>query len=112
MTGGAKPTVEEAVERLWLKVLYDDREIERPSPNTIVSAKDIRTLLADRTALVSRIKELEGALSAMRQRSVQALGAGISRRDWHATEAAYNEVRDRTDELLRAAARVITEEGK
>lgn len=66
MTGGAKPTVEEAVERLWLKVLYDDREIERPSPNTIVSAKDLRALLADRTALVSRIKELDGLARKVR----------------------------------------------
>lgn len=99
MTGGAKPTVEEAVERLWLKVLYDDREIERPSPNTIVSAKDLRALLADRTALVSRIKELEGALRPFAQatpssfiRDEEEIGFGVLVGD------------------LRAAARVITEE--
>ena len=98
-TGDAKPTVEEAVERLWLKVLYDDREIERPSPNTIVSAKDLRTLLADRTALVSRIKELEGALRPFAQatpssfiRDEEEIGFGVLVGD------------------LRAAARVITEE--
>ena len=40
-------------------------------------------------------------LKEVRQRSVQAIGAGISRRDWHATEAAYNELRDRLDDLIR-----------
>lgn len=40
-------------------------------------------------------------LQAIRQRSVQAIGAGLSRRDWHATETAYNELRDRMDDLIR-----------
>lgn len=39
-------------------------------------------------------------LQAMRHRSVQAIGAGLSRRDWHATETAYNELRDRMDDLI------------
>lgn len=40
-------------------------------------------------------------LTAMRQRSLMAIGAGVSRRDWHATEVAYNELRDRMDDLIR-----------
>jgi len=28
---------------------------------------------------------------------IQALGAAISRRDWHATEQAYNAIRDKFD---------------
>lgn len=39
-------------------------------------------------------------LRAIRQRSVQAIGAGLSRRDWHATEVAYNDLRDRFDDLI------------
>ena len=42
-----------------------------------------------------------GVLRAMRHRSVQALHAGISRRDWHATETAANELRDKMDDLLK-----------
>jgi hypothetical protein len=42
-----------------------------------------------------------GVLQAIRQRSVQALHAGISRHDWHATETAANELRDRLDDLIR-----------
>lgn len=45
-----------------------------------------------------------GVLTAIRQRSVQAIHAGISRRDWHATETAANELRDRMDDLIRRAA--------
>lgn len=41
-----------------------------------------------------------GVLQAIRQRPVQAIGAGLSRRDWHVTEAAYNELRDALDDLL------------
>ena len=37
----------------------------------------------------------------IRQRSVMAIGAGLSRRDWHATETAYNELRDAIDVLIR-----------
>jgi len=40
-------------------------------------------------------------LRGIRQRSVQAIGAGLSRRDWHATEGAYNELRDTLDDLLQ-----------
>jgi hypothetical protein len=40
-------------------------------------------------------------LQAIRQRSVQALHAGISRRDWWATETAANELRDQVDDLIR-----------
>ena len=39
-------------------------------------------------------------LQAIRQRSVQAIGAGLSTRNWHATETAYNELRDAVDRLL------------
>jgi hypothetical protein len=39
-------------------------------------------------------------LADIRQRSVQAVHAGISRRDWWATEIAANELRDRIDELI------------
>jgi hypothetical protein len=39
-------------------------------------------------------------LKTIRQQAVQAVGAGISRRDWHATETAYNELRDQTDDLI------------
>lgn len=42
-----------------------------------------------------------GVLRAIRHRSVQALHAGISRRDWHATETAANELRDKMDDLIR-----------
>lgn len=42
-----------------------------------------------------------GVLQAIRQRSVQAIHAGISRRDWWATETAANELRDQIDDLLR-----------
>lgn len=45
-----------------------------------------------------------GVLTAIRQRSVQAIHAGISRRDWHATETAANELRDRMDNLIRRLA--------
>lgn len=40
-------------------------------------------------------------LNDIRQRSVQAIHAGISRRDWWATETAANELRDRIDDLIR-----------
>lgn len=42
-----------------------------------------------------------GVLLAIRQRSVQALHAGISRKDWWATETAANELRDQIDDLIR-----------
>lgn len=44
---------------------------------------------------------VEGVLRAIRQRSVQAIHAGISRRDWWATETAANELRDQIDDLIR-----------
>lgn len=43
---------------------------------------------------------VESVLQDMRQRSVQAIGAGLSRRDWHATEVAYNALRDQMDVLI------------
>jgi hypothetical protein len=42
-----------------------------------------------------------GVLQVMRQGAVQAIHAGISRRDWHATEVAANELRDKMDDLIR-----------
>ena len=39
-------------------------------------------------------------LKGIRRRSIQALHAGLSRRDWHATETAANEARDAIDRLL------------
>ena len=39
-------------------------------------------------------------LRELRQREVQALHAGLSRRDWHATEKAANELRDKIDNYL------------
>lgn len=42
-----------------------------------------------------------GVLQGIRQRSVQAMHAGISRRDWWATEVAANELRDLIDDLIR-----------
>jgi hypothetical protein len=45
------------------------------------------------------------SLADIRQREVQALFAGLSRRDWHATEAAANEMRDKLDRLLIAQRR-------
>lgn len=41
-------------------------------------------------------------LQAIRQVQVQAIGAAISRRNWHDCEAAYNQVRDRIDAALAA----------
>ena len=32
-----------------------------------------------------------------RRKEVQAIGAAISNRDWHAVEAAYNALRDKMD---------------
>lgn len=96
MTGGAKPTVEEAVERLREALAEADAVLDR---DPAVDAGDLRTLLADRTALVSRIKELEGALRPFAQatpssfiRDEEEIGFGVLVGD------------------LRAAARVITEE--
>lgn len=40
-------------------------------------------------------------VNGIRQRQVQNLGAALSRRDWYATEAAYNDLRDRMDDLIR-----------
>jgi hypothetical protein len=39
-------------------------------------------------------------LAEIRQADVQALGAALSRRDWHATEMAYNNLRDKIDRVL------------
>lgn len=43
---------------------------------------------------------ISAILSGIRQRAVQAIGAGISRRDWHSTETAYNSLRDGLDNLI------------
>lgn len=40
-------------------------------------------------------------LAGIRRGSVQAIGAGISRHDWFATEVAYNDLRDKLDDLIR-----------
>lgn len=39
-------------------------------------------------------------LQDIRQRHVQAVHAGISRRDWHATEQGANQLRDDIDRLI------------
>jgi len=39
-------------------------------------------------------------VEALRQCEVQALGAALSHRSWHATEQAYNVLRDRIDAML------------
>lgn len=39
-------------------------------------------------------------VEAWRQREVQALGAALSRRNWHEMETAYNELRDKMDRHL------------
>jgi hypothetical protein len=39
-------------------------------------------------------------LADLRQREVQALGAALSRRNWHEAEMAYNHLRDKLDRLL------------
>jgi hypothetical protein len=39
-------------------------------------------------------------LNETRQREVQALGAAISRRNWHDAEQAYNQLRDKIDFML------------
>lgn len=44
---------------------------------------------------------VEDILRTIRLRSVQAIGAGLSRRDWSATESAYNELRDSLDRLIQ-----------
>ena len=44
---------------------------------------------------------VEGILTDIRHRHVQALMAGLSRRDWWATETAANQLRDAMDDLIR-----------
>lgn len=39
-------------------------------------------------------------LECLRQRETQMIGAGLSKRNWHETEAAYNQLRDKLDALL------------
>jgi hypothetical protein len=57
--------------------------------------------------------KLEAAIENLRQREVQALHAGLSRRDWHETETAANQLRNRIDDALadrrREAARAASE---
>ncbi len=50
------------------------------------------------------------ALSILRQREMQAIGAAISNRNWHAVEAAYNEARDRLDRDILPAVGAIQPE--
>lgn len=107
MTGGAKPTVEEAVADLNRTLNEDERYTDKyehlgmdwSRREIDFRRESVRTLLADRTALVSRIKELEGALRPFAQatpssfiRDEEEIGFGVLVGD------------------LRAAARVITEE--
>ena len=72
-------------------------------------AKDVIAALPapDHGELVERLK-------AIRQREVQMLGAGLSKRNWHETEDAYNQLRDKivgvlTDQHLAAQALQSTE---
>jgi hypothetical protein len=44
---------------------------------------------------------VEAVVRAIRQGPVQAIGAGLSRRDWSMTEVAYNDLRDSLDGLAR-----------
>lgn len=55
-----------------------------------------------RHRLAHQPNPLAAEVKIARQREVQMLGAALSRRDWHATEAAYNQLRDRLDAALRA----------
>ena len=57
---------------------------------------------ADNDALV------RDELAAMRKREVQLIGAGISMRDWHATEIGYNQLRDRIDGFILCLAALRT----
>lgn len=50
--------------------------------------------------------KLADELEALRRREVQMIGAGLSRRDWHSTEQAYNQLRDKIDGMLRATEAV------
>lgn len=45
-------------------------------------------------------------LELIRRRGIQAIGAGISTRNWHTVETAYNEARDMIDALLIDMKRV------
>lgn len=47
------------------------------------------------------------ALALIRRRSIQAIGAGISTRNWHTVEAAYNEARDGFDKMLRELPAIV-----
>lgn len=56
------------------------------------------------------MREILERLEIIRHREVQALHAGLSRRNWHATEKAANELRDRIDEELRLVRAMMREE--
>ncbi len=47
------------------------------------------------------------ALTILRQRDMQAIGAAISNRNWHAVEVAYNEARDRLDRNILPAIKAL-----
>lgn len=49
----------------------------------------------------SRLKD---NLVVLRRREVQMLGAALSLRDWHSTEVAYDQLRDRIDNEIIPAA--------
>jgi hypothetical protein len=53
----------------------------------------------DDAALVA---EETAALTLLRSREMQAIGAAISNRNWHDLETAYNQGRDRLDRILTA----------
>jgi chromosome segregation ATPase len=64
----------------------------------------------------ARIAKMEAAIEKLREREVQARHAGLSRRDWHDTETAANQLRDRIDDALadrrRDAARAVAVGGE
>jgi chromosome segregation ATPase len=64
----------------------------------------------------ARIAKLEAAIEKLRGREVQALHAGLSLRNWHDTETAANQLRDRIDDALadrrRDAARAVAVGGE
>lgn len=74
---------------------------DHESPMTTVPANEHEAQNGLNDTFLGDPYPVAGVLRAMRHRSVQALHAGISRRDWHATETAANELRDKVDDLLK-----------
>lgn len=57
------------------------------------AASEIERLTTLHTFIFEQIHGLDG----WRQLDIQAIGAAISNKNWHAVEAAYNSLRDRMD---------------